>query len=73
MQEYILSKITAIRIRKNLSQNYIASRLQISQSYYNKIENGKKQMTLSMLLTIITVLDIEPGELFEKAGPKQKT
>lgn len=64
MVEYILTKITIKRLEKNYSQHYIAQKLNISQSYYNKIENGKKEITLRQLLQITEILNIDNTELF---------
>ena len=65
MVEKILTKIIVKRLEKNFSQNYIASRLKISQSYYNKIENGKKDITLKKTIEIATILNIDLTELFK--------
>ena len=66
MLHYILSRITAKRIEKNFSQRYMAARLNISQSYYNKLENGRNEMSIKTLLEIIEILDIGITDLFNK-------
>ena len=63
MMQPILTKINQKRLEKNYSQHYMASRLKISQSYYNKIENGKKTITLQHILQIAAILEIEITEL----------
>jgi transcriptional regulator with XRE-family HTH domain len=64
MIQSILTKVNQKRLEKNYSQQYMASRLKISQSYYNKIESGKKTITLQHILQIASILDIEITDLF---------
>lgn len=59
----MLTKIQTERIKKGYSQLYLASRLNISQSSYNKLENGKVEMTLSMLFKITSILELDNKEL----------
>ena len=65
MQQYILKKIIQKRREKNFSQNYMASQLKISQSHYNKIENGKKKLTLDRILVIVRIFNISITDLFD--------
>ena len=44
----------------------MASQLCISQSYYNKIESGKKQLTVQTFIDIAAILDIDKGEIFQQ-------
>ena len=64
MPQNYLTKITAKRVQKNISQRYMAASLNISQGYYNKLENGKLQMSANMLFSIINILEIDPNEIF---------
>lgn len=66
MVETILTKISIKRLEKKFSQDYMAIRLNISQSYYNKIENGKKEITLKKIIEITTILNIDIQELFNQ-------
>lgn len=54
----ILFKIRSRRQEKNYSQQYIASLLQMNQANYNKIENGKVELSVTVLIKIAKVLDI---------------
>lgn len=63
MLHNILTKITAKRLEKKFSQSYMASCLNISQSYYNKLENGKNEMSIRTMLRIIEILNIDIAEL----------
>lgn len=65
MLQNILNKIAAKRLEKNFSQQYMATRLNITQGYYNKLENGKIEMTLKTLFQIAEVLEMHPAEFFE--------
>ncbi|MFY8068779.1 MAG: helix-turn-helix domain-containing protein [Flavobacterium sp.] len=55
----VCAKIKKIRLEKNLTQEYVAEQLNISQSYYAKIENGKKELTLNLLFNISKVLNAD--------------
>lgn len=44
----------------------MAVRLDISQSYYNKLENGKMEMSISMMFNILEILEMDIPELFGK-------
>lgn len=48
----------------------MASQLDISQSYYNKIENGKKEITLQKILNIVKILNISITDLFDSDNNK---
>jgi len=59
----ILSKIRAKRHALNYSQEYMALLLAMKQSNYNKIENGKVELSIPMLYKIAKILDLNPQEL----------
>ena len=52
----ICNKIRILRYERGLTQQKVASILDISQNAYNKIENGKKQKLL--VVTILCLADI---------------
>jgi transcriptional regulator with XRE-family HTH domain len=64
MLPYILTKILARRLENNFTQNYMASQLKISQGYYNKIENGKNEMSAKTMFEIMKILDMDVAGLF---------
>ncbi|WP_333600819.1 helix-turn-helix domain-containing protein [Flavobacterium sp.] len=72
MYQTILIKITFKRLEKKFTQDYMASQLGISQSYYNKIEGGKKTISIIMLFQIIDILDIDIVKLFDAAQKTEK-
>ena len=46
-------------LEKNYSQEYVASKLKISQSYYAKIESGKSEITIKQFIEIIDIVEID--------------
>lgn len=51
-------KIRRVREFKNLSQQYVADELSVSQSTYSDMENGKTIVTEEKLAMIASVLDV---------------
>lgn len=72
MTHYILSKITARRSEKKFSQQYMANCLKITQGHYNKLENGKIDMTIRTLFEIMEILEMDTTDLFGKPKPATK-
>ncbi|MBF6641306.1 helix-turn-helix transcriptional regulator [Flavobacterium sp. J49] len=62
----ILSKIRSKRQLLNYSQDYVASVLQMKQANYNKIENGKVELSVSVLFKIARLLDLNVDELIKE-------
>lgn len=62
----ILSKIRSKRQKLNYSQDYVASVLQMKQANYNKIENGKVELSVSVLFKIARLLDLNVDELIKE-------
>ena len=59
MVEKILIKIRKRRNELGYSQQYVSSQLNITQSSYNKIENGTTELTVSMLTQLCKTLQLE--------------
>lgn len=59
----IASKIRKVREYKNFSQEYLASKIGISQNAYSKIELGYSKITLDRFFHIATLLGVETSEL----------
>ena len=57
------TKIKQIRELKNLTQDYVASQLQLTTRAYSKIESGETQLTINRLNEISSILGIEPLEI----------
>lgn len=59
-----------IRMKANLSAYELSLRIGKDASYVHKVENGKINISLKMILKICEVLKIEPEELFHSAQNK---
>lgn len=66
MVKEAIKLIRKMRIEKNYSQEYLASKLNISQSYYGRIENGKANLDLETLNEILVALEIDCIDFFAK-------
>jgi transcriptional regulator with XRE-family HTH domain len=64
MNEKALKKIRLIRLSKEISQDFIAEELGVSQSHYSKMEKGERNINLSQLEKIAKVLNVSIQELF---------
>ncbi len=57
------TKIKQIRELKNLTQEFVATQLDLSTRAYSKIESGETQLTINRLNEISSILGIEPIEV----------
>ena len=62
----VLNTIRLIRLEKKLSQEYIASKLNFTQSYYAKMENGESDISARNLLLLLDILEIDPLDFFKE-------
>jgi len=60
------AKIKKARLSKNYSQKYMADALDISQSYYNKIENEQANLSVDKLVAIAKELEVDVSELLNR-------
>ena len=56
-------KIKNIRELKNLTQEYMAERLDISQSAYSKLEKGDIKVSQEKLSQIADILEVKPEDI----------
>lgn len=68
----VCEKIRLLRIEKNYSQEYIASKLNITQSYYGRIENGKTTISVECIFKILYVLEADCIVFFYDTNQNQK-
>lgn len=63
VRDYLL----ALRKRKNMTQKELAHKLDVSESYYNQIENGERQknMDISLVNRLSLVLEIPITTIIE--------
>lgn len=64
-KESVIQNIKLVRGNKNYTEDYVASKLGISQSSYNRKENGEVDFSLSELLKLGEVLDVSPARLID--------
>jgi transcriptional regulator with XRE-family HTH domain len=55
----VVANIRKIREFRNYTQDYLAAKLGISQNAYSKIELGYSNITLSRLIEISEILEVE--------------
>jgi len=60
----IASKIRKIRELKGFSQEYVASRLEVTQNTYSKIERGETSLSVDKLAAICSILEVDFNTLF---------
>ncbi|MDO4275285.1 MAG: helix-turn-helix transcriptional regulator [Eubacteriales bacterium] len=56
-------RIKEARIKKNLKQEYIAEKINISATHYSNIENGHRSCTMHKFVQICSILNETPGHL----------
>lgn len=71
MVERVHIKIRLLRLKKNYSQEYMAYHLNISQSYYAKIENNKSDLTIAIFCKICKILDVDIVSFFSDFNVKE--
>lgn len=57
------NKIKNIRELKNLTQDYMAEKLDITQSAYSRLENGETKVSKEKLGQIAEVLEVKPDDI----------
>lgn len=73
MESYIIGigkKIRTIRKEKNLYASEIARRANVSNGLISRIENGRTVPSVPVLLAIISALEVDPAEFFERMNPQ---
>jgi transcriptional regulator with XRE-family HTH domain len=72
MEIWVQKTIRKIRLEKNYTQEYIATKLNISQSYYGRIENGKADLNIDTLYKILTILNTDYIDFFMQVKSNEK-
>ncbi len=77
----LADKLKKLRIKNKLSMSQVAriserasdNRGRITQGYISRLESGKENNpSLMKLITLCSIYEIEPGELFTKTRKKSK-
>jgi transcriptional regulator with XRE-family HTH domain len=73
IKEKILSNIITIREAKDITGEYVAAQMGISQSTYNRKENGEIEFSLNDLLKVSEVQEVPMARLVEQDLAKMLT
>ncbi|MBI5894255.1 MAG: helix-turn-helix transcriptional regulator [Deltaproteobacteria bacterium] len=65
IKELIGKRIQALRKAHRLSQEQVAEKADISPNYLSRIECGKENPTLDMLIKLAHALEVEMWEIFD--------
>lgn len=60
----IAERMKKFRIKKGITQEEAAFRSKLDYSYYNQLENGKRNPSVAALNRIVKVLGVSLKELF---------
>jgi len=60
------TQIKVVRIKRDLSQQEVAARVNITPSYMSRIENGSISTSVEKLYRIAQAMECEPAELLPK-------
>jgi transcriptional regulator with XRE-family HTH domain len=61
--------IRSLRLKRNLSQEYLAAQLDITQKTYSRLESGQTRLTIEWLMKIADILEEHPLDLLMDAYP----
>ena len=65
MTEKVLKRIRLERFTSGFSQEFVANKLNISQSFYARIESGKNRLTVDFLIKLAEIFEIQPEDFFK--------
>jgi transcriptional regulator with XRE-family HTH domain len=65
-KEIVGTNIRTVRADKDLSQEEIAHRVNISTTYYGQVERGTRNVTIEVLGRIADALGVEMERLIER-------
>jgi transcriptional regulator with XRE-family HTH domain len=68
----VAANIRKTRSYRNYTQDYLAAKLCISQNAYSKIELGYSNITISRLVKIAEILEVEIIELINEDSEELK-
>ena len=67
----VLKSIRLARIERNHSQEFIATKLNLTQSYYAKIERGSSKLTIELFFRFLDILEIDYVAFFKEIKKKK--
>lgn len=62
----VLDAIRLARFKKRLKQEEVAVKLNVTQGFYSKIENGQSELTLSLFEQLVLILEIDCMDLIKQ-------
>jgi transcriptional regulator with XRE-family HTH domain len=62
----VLDAIRLARFKKRLKQEEVAVKLNVTQGFYSKIENGQSKLTLSLFEQLVLILEIDCMDLIKQ-------
>ena len=66
-------RIRKYRLQKNITQEMLAEKLNVSVAFISRIERGTTHLNLKRLNEICNILDITEGTLLDGAGIESKS
>lgn len=73
MEEFFRQRLTQLRCQKGVSARDMSLSLGQSESYINKIENGKAFPSMQVFFFICDYFDITPKSFFDEGNHNPKT
>ena len=64
--------ITMLRVKRQLSQLYVAEKSGYSQRYYLRVERGTQNPTYKFMLAVAPVFGLRPSQLLSLAERKHR-
>ncbi len=62
----VLDAIRLARFKKRFKQEEVAVKLNVTQGFYSKIENGQSELTLSLFEQLVLILEIDCMDLIKQ-------
>ena len=69
----VLKSIRLARIEKKHSHEFIATRLNLTQSFYAKIEAGNPKLSLELFFQLINILELDYVGLFTQIKRRRQS
>jgi len=66
--QYVAAHVKALRARRGLTQEGLAEVAEIDLRFLQKIETGKTNLSLDVLLRLSAALQVKPGVLLRKTA-----
>ena len=61
-----MEKLKKLRLKKKLTYDDMASRLNISKTFYWQLENNKRRLIYKQAVAIAKIFDLKPDDIFYK-------